>query len=184
MVRSFTSEIIEILRKDKNLEKDENLREIGIRGDCVYAIYTTPTKGDIYEIAIKSWYVNTYLIMLNKLLLKKGYSKIRTGIGVATSEELVIKAGRKDVGINNKVWIGDAVTKASNLSGLGSKNGYNPIVYSNLCYINFEDEMVKILGEESKDWFHRNSDSKNGVHYDANVINPGFNNWIDEGMPD
>ena len=34
LVRAFTSEIIEILRVD------DNLREIGIRGDCVYAIYT------------------------------------------------------------------------------------------------------------------------------------------------
>lgn len=34
VVRAFTSEIIEILRND------ENIREIGIRGDCVYAIYT------------------------------------------------------------------------------------------------------------------------------------------------
>lgn len=38
IIRSFTSEIIEILRED------DNLREIGIRGDCVYAIYTTPKK--------------------------------------------------------------------------------------------------------------------------------------------
>ena len=38
IVRSFTSEIIEILRDDPLR------REIGIRGDCVYAIYTTPGK--------------------------------------------------------------------------------------------------------------------------------------------
>lgn len=38
VVRSFTSEIIEILRED------DRLREIGIRGDCVYAIFTTPKK--------------------------------------------------------------------------------------------------------------------------------------------
>ena len=32
IIRSFTSEIIEILRDD------DNLREIGIRGDCVYEV--------------------------------------------------------------------------------------------------------------------------------------------------
>lgn len=32
IIRSFKSELIEILHKD------ENLREIGIRGDCVYGI--------------------------------------------------------------------------------------------------------------------------------------------------
>ena len=42
IIRSFTSEIIEILRED------DNLREIGIRGDCVYVIYTTPKKKMIF----------------------------------------------------------------------------------------------------------------------------------------
>ena len=46
--RSFSSEIIEILRDD------DNLREIGIRGDCVYAVYTSPLKTDIYECADKT----------------------------------------------------------------------------------------------------------------------------------
>lgn len=36
IMKSFTSELIEILRKN------DNLRDIGIRGDCIYAIYTTP----------------------------------------------------------------------------------------------------------------------------------------------
>ena len=118
MIRSFTSEVIEILRKD------DILREIGIRGDCVYAIYTTPTKEDILEIMDKSFYINTFMKMLNKLLDEKGFSTISVGIGVSTAQELVVKAGRKDVGINNSVWIGDAVTKASKLSSLGNKNGY------------------------------------------------------------
>lgn len=65
IIRGFTSEIIEILRDD------DNLREIGIRGDCVYAIYTTPSINDIYEIANKSFWVNTYMKMLNKLLIEK-----------------------------------------------------------------------------------------------------------------
>lgn len=116
IVRSFTSEIIEILRDD------DDLREVGIRGDCVYAVYATPGKLDEYELADKTFYVNTYLKMLNKLLQKRDYPTIRAGIGMSTAQELVIKAGRKDVGINNKVWIGSAVTKASNLSSLGSKN--------------------------------------------------------------
>ena len=54
IIRSFTSEIIEILGDD------DNLREIGIRGYCVYAVYTTPKKSDIYEVADKTFYINTY----------------------------------------------------------------------------------------------------------------------------
>lgn len=49
VIKSFTSETIEILRNN------DNLREIGIRGDCVYAIYTSPMKRDEYELAEKTF---------------------------------------------------------------------------------------------------------------------------------
>lgn len=176
MIRSFTSEVIEILRKD------DLLREIGIRGDCVYAIYTTPKKSDILEIMDKSFYINTFMNMLNKLLVDKGFSTINVGIGVSTAQELVVKAGRKDVGINNSVWIGDAVTKASNLSSLGNKNGYKSIVLSSLTHYNIIDLFVEKNGSESKSWFDLRYDSKIGNFYDSNIIKSDFNNWIDSGM--
>ena len=176
MIRSFTSEVIEILRKD------DLLREIGIRGDCVYAIYTTPKKSDILEIMDKSFYINTFMNMLNKLLVDKGFSTISVGIGVSTAQELVVKAGRKDVGINNSVWIGDAVTKASNLSSLGNKNGYKSIVLSYLTHYNIIDLFVEMHGTESKSWFDLRYDSKIGSFYDSNIIKSDFNNWIDCGM--
>lgn len=144
MIRSFTSEVIEILRIG------DILREIGIRGDCVYAIHTTPNKDDILEIMDKSFYINTFMKMLNKLLVEKGFSTISVGIGVSTAQELVVKAGRKNVGINNSVWIGDAVTKASNLSSLGNKNSYKSIVLSNSTYINIIDLLVKRNGEKQE----------------------------------
>ena len=72
--RSFSSEIIEILRDD------EKLREIGIRGDCVYAVYTSPLKTDIYECADKCFYVNTFMKMLNRLLKQHSLPEIKVGI--------------------------------------------------------------------------------------------------------
>lgn len=176
MIRSFTSEIIEILRDD------DNLREIGIRGDCVYGIYTTPNQDDTLEIMDKSFYINTFMKMLNKLLDEKGFSTISIGIGVSTAQELVVKAGRKDVGINNSVWIGDAVTKASNLSSLGNKNGYESIALSNTTYINIIDLLVKRNGEKAKIWFTSRNDSKIGTFYDANIMKLDFDAWIDSGM--
>lgn len=178
IVRCFTSEIIEILRDD------DNLREIGIRGDCVYAIYTTPEKHDEYEIAYKAFYVNTYMQMLNKLLEQKNFPTISVGIGVATEKELIVKAGRKDVGINSKVWIGDAVTKSSNLSALGNKNGLRTIVFSSLSYDNFISELVSGEGENARSWFIRRFHTDYGTFYDADIIVVDFFNWIDNGMPD
>ena len=179
IIRSFTSEIIEILRDD------DNLREIGIRGDCVYAIYTTPQKVDIYELAEKTFYINTYMRMLNELLKKRSLPQIKAGIGMSSAQELVVKAGRKDVGINSKVWIGEAITKASNLSSIGNKNGNSALVYSYYSYINFIEKLEKDnSSKNSKNWFTYHSDEKNGVYYTADIIIGSFNKWISNGMKD
>ena len=177
IIRSFTSEVIEILRND------ENLREIGIRGDCVYAIYTTPSKDDIYELADKTFYVNTYMKMLNKILSNRSLPEIKVGIGMSTAQELVVKAGRKGVGINSKVWIGKAVTRASNFSAIGNKDGNPPLVYSNCSYINFIKKLEENNSEKNpRNWFTYHSDAGNGSYYTANIVDTAFNNWITGGM--
>ena len=181
LIRAFTSEIIEILRLDDLGNPDDNIREIGIRGDCVYAVYTTPQKDDIYEIADKSFVINTYMKMLNKLLEEAGYPTIKVGIGVSTGKDLVVKAGRANVGINNLVWIGSAVTMASKFSGFGNKNGMESLVFSSCSYSNFIDRLKKESpGAES--WFSVHYDFKLGTYYTANIIKIDFNNWINAGM--
>lgn len=177
IIRSFTSEIIEILKKD------DNLREIGIRGDCVYTIYTTPSQEDIYKIAEKTFFINTFMKMLNKLLEKKYYPTIKVGIGMSTAKELVVKAGRKNASINNKVWIGDAVTKASNLSSLGNKDGVSPIVFSELSYTKFIEQLVENnKNKNPKSWFEEESTYEYGIYYSADIIEENFYNWIKNGM--
>lgn len=179
VIRSFTSEIIEILRND------DNIREIGIRGDCVYAIYTTPLKSDIYEIADKTFYINTYMKMLNQLLSNRNLPQVEVGIGMSTAQELVVKAGRKDVGINSKVWIGEAVTKASNLSSLGNKDNNDSLVYSTCSYNNFIEKLEEVdKGKNPKGWFTYKYNQNFGYYYTASIVKSGFDKWIYDGMPD
>lgn len=179
IIRSFTSEIIEILRGD------DNLREIGIRGDCVYAIYTTPKRDDVFECTQKAFYVNTYMKMLNKLLKDKKYPTITMGIGIGTAEELIVKAGRKGVGINNPVWIGEAVTGASNLSSTANKDGYASIAFSNNTYTNIIKQLRKNNSSKDVDsWFTMYNDSDLGTFYCADIIKCEFDEWIDDGMKD
>lgn len=176
IIRSFTSEIIEILRDD------DNLREIGIRGDCVYGIYTTPYKNDILELAEKTFYINTYMRMLNKLLFERSFPEIKVGIGLSTAQELVVKAGRKDIGINSKVWIGKAVTRASKLSSLGNKEGNLELLYSKCSYINFIDALDKENpGQNVKSWFICHRDTENGEYYMASIVESDFDSWISDG---
>ena len=177
IIRAFTSEVIEILKND------DNLREIGIRGDCVYAIYTTSKKYEDYEIANKVFYVNTFMEMLNKLLQNKNMKTIKVGIGVSTAQELVVKAGREKTGINNLVWIGKAVTFASKFSSLANSNGYNNIIFSGNFYNSFIGELKN--NNENKNvesWFKQHRDSKLGYFYDCDIIKSEFNDWIENGM--
>lgn len=176
IIRSFTSETIDILRGL------DTWREIGIRGDCVYAIYTTPDKANDHDIVISAFYINTFMEMLNILLKNKNFPTIKIGMGIATAKELVVKAGRKGVDINSKVWIGNAVTKASNLSSLGNKD-CSTVVMSPSIYDNTIDLMVKENGAD-KNWFNKINDDIYGTYYDCDLVIKEFYDWIKEGMKD
>lgn len=176
IVRAFTSEIIEILKND------DNLRDIGIRGDCVYAIYTTPNKEDDYEIYQKSLFVNTYMEMLNKILTKKQMPNIKAGIGISTDKELVVKAGRKDSGINDFVWIGNAVTHASKFSNMANKDGYKSILASSDFMKNIIEKEKANEPNYKSNWFTLFSSNEMGYFYSFSIVKTGFENWIKNNL--
>lgn len=178
IVRCFTSEIIEILRNDSNL------REIGIRGDCVYAIYAANKKKHDLEIFDKAIYINTYLKMLNLLLSNKKMKTIKAGIGIATHQDLVIKAGRKGKNIASKVWIGQAVTFASKLSNLANKNNKEQILITSEFYNSIIELFIKENGNYQQGWFKKYNDNQYGVIYGSNLIKSEFDKWVEGGMKD
>ncbi|WP_271397626.1 adenylate cyclase [Salinicoccus roseus] len=180
LIRGFTSEIIEILMKDTD---KEDLKEIGIRGDCVYAVYSTPNRTDLYDVADRAVYINTYMKMLNKLLSNRDLPSIKAGIGLAASETLTVKAGRKHSGINNLVWIGESVAHAAKLSDLGNKDGVKPIVMSSTFYSNYI-EVQKKRNSAAEKWWTSRWDTKYGGYWHGNVVMIGFNDWIVDGMKD
>lgn len=174
IVRCFTSELIEILRGE------DNLREIGIRGDCVYAVYTTPKKRDVDNVFDLAVWCNTYLNMLNAVLRKRGLDTLRAGIGLGVGHDHVIKAGRKGVDINAHVWMGKAVSTASKLSGYGQKGHRQRIWMSSLFYNNIIDIEVE-RNSEAKSWFSKSSGEPYGC-YQCDVIMPELEEWISNGM--
>ena len=177
VIRAFTSEIIEILRND------ENLREIGIRGDCVYDIYSCSEKNEDYEVFDKAIYVNTYIDMLNVLLQNKNMPTIKAGIGIATSVDLVVKAGRKGSDINNLVWIGDAVAFASGLSSMANKNGEFRILMTKQFYKGVINQIKKINSDDDvDDWFYFSNDKVIGDYCGCGLVKTAFKNWIKNGM--
>lgn len=170
IIRSFSSEIIKILKSD------QNYRDIGIRGDCVYGIFSTPTKTDIkniYELAIN---INTFLYMYYSILKSKGFPTLTAGIGIGCSQTLIVKAGLKQSGINDLVWIGDAVVDASNLSGKANRNGYKPIFISSCVYSNIIEALRKEYGEtRANSWFRQLSFQD---VYESDVCYTNYADWL------
>ena len=177
IIRSFCSETISILR-DNN-----NYREIGIRGDCVYCIYNAPYKKDLIEIFRNAYRINTFMDMLNKLLEKNGYAAIRAGIGLGCSKDLIIKSGQSGSGINDKIWIGKAVVDAANLSDLANRNGICAIAMSPFFYDNIIKELCK-ENEGYKTWIRPHSTGYYGTvdFYHCNITEIGFSQWIEENF--
>ena len=121
--------------------------------------------------------------MLNKLLVERALPTISVGIGMSSAQELVVKAGRKDVGINSKVWIGEAVTKAAHYSSKGNKDGNSVLIYSSCSFNNFIDKLEENNEEKKpREWFTYRYDSDIGWYYTANIIKTTFDEWIAEGM--
>ena len=177
IIRCFCSEIISILKDDSNY------REIGIRGDCVYCIYNSPYQTDLVEIFRHAYRINSFMSMLNMLLLNNNYSTLRAGIGIGCSQDLIIKAGQNGSGINDKIWIGKAVVDAAHLSGVANRNGISAIAMSPLFYNN----IIELLCKENaqyKSWIIPHSSGYYGRfdYYHCNIIETNFTKWIEENI--
>ena len=177
IMRSFCSEIISILKDD------DNYREIGIRGDCVYCIYSVSYKKDLVDIFRHAYRINTFMKLLNMMLIKNGYPEIRAGIGLGCSKDLVIKAGQNGSGINDKIWIGEAVVDAAHLSELANRNTTASIAMNKLFYSN----VIDALCDENKDynqWIKAYPNNYYGKvdYYHCDIVEIEFDKWIKENI--
>ena len=133
IMRAFCNEIIYILNQN------ENYREIGIRGDCVFAIYSAPKQKDLSKILDDAAMIVSFNKMFQDILKDNNMPTFKIGIGLGASKDLVIKAGKKGTGINDYIWIGDSVVNASKLSNQGNKDGFDEIIMDSCFYSNIKD---------------------------------------------
>lgn len=127
VMRAFFSEIVSILRSD------DNLRDIGIRGDCVYGIFSTPTKGDIANIFNNALIIDKFQKLFQNELYKNNIPGFKIGIGLGCGKDFVVKTGKKGSGVYDYIWIGNAVIDASNLSSIAGDNGVGTIAMND-CF--------------------------------------------------
>lgn len=176
IIRAFCSEIIEILRQN------EKYVQIGIRGDCVFGIYSVPYKSDLVNVLNDSIMVNTFLNMLNMILEKNSCPTIKVGIGLGADNNLIVKAGKKGTGINDYVWIGDAVVDASKLSSEGNRNGFDAIVMNSCFYDNIKDADANTDDAFSNYFKNIYSYKLKEMVYHGSMVYSEFDEWIRNGM--
>lgn len=168
IVRSFANEVVRFMLSD-------NCYDIGIRGDCVYGVYSTRTDAAVYAVYTIAAQINTLIGLLNQHYIRKGYPRIEVGIGLATNMDRVVKVAPRGTGVSELVWVGEAVPMASNLSGYGCKDDIGPIVMTKKFYGAISKQFQK--NNDRKEWFTRFT--KDGrVFYHCSVVMSGFNDWI------
>lgn len=176
ILRAYFSEIVGILKLNNNY------RQIGIRGDCVYAIYSVSTKDDLERILSDSILINTFNKMFQKILANSNFVSFEIGIGLGLSETLIVKTGQKFSGINDNVWIGESVVDASKLSGQGNRDGFETIVMNELFFNNIKEFNANSEHKYSHYISSKYSYKSQSTVYQCNMINIDYNKWIDGGM--
>lgn len=176
ILRAYFSEIVGILKLNNNY------RQIGIRGDCVYAIYSVSTKDDLEKILSDSILINTFNKMFQKILVNSNFVSFEIGIGLGLSETLIVKTGQKFSGINDNVWIGESVVDASKLSGQGNRDGFETIVMNELFFNNIKEFNANPEHNYSYYISCKYSYKSQSIVYQCDMINVDYNKWIDGGM--
>lgn len=161
--RAYISETIAVLRGN------ENISEIYVEGDGLWAVFDTPLKSDVDSVFSTAARVSSLVSILNVKLRKRGYSEIRAGIGMDYGESLYIKAGHKGSGVNEVVWIGRVVGSAAHLCKSAAKLFNETIQVSEVIFENLSDHNKKLL-------------SYNAVlkAYQGDVVNTAMNEWVQQ----
>jgi class 3 adenylate cyclase len=167
--RAFISEMVAVLNGA------DQVREVNIVGDCVWAVYNTPNKTDIDNVFSRAAHANTLKELLNKKLEKKGFSALNFGIGIDYGRALMIKAGHSGSGINDVVYMGDVVNSAAHLAHKAGR-GWNSPIWTGAVFAGNLNEHNSGLLTSSYDY-----ELSRTVHV-GNVVNVAMNDWISENV--
>lgn len=88
----------------------------------------------------------------------------------------MLKSGYSGSGINDIVWMGDAINDASNLCHQGNKNGRLPVQVATVVYENLEAYPRSLLSPVRESFTFYPSSI---LHYEGNIINIAMQTWLD-----
>jgi class 3 adenylate cyclase len=158
--RSYISEAVAVLNGNSCVS------EVNINGDCIWGVFSTPKKRDIDSVFGTCARLNSLMKMIRCRLAKRKIDPIYAGIGMDYGRALMIKAGHKGSSINDVVWMGDVVNRASNLCGKAGRSDTQPILVSDVIENNLNDHNKKLV---SRHYGHQ--------CYQADIINTAMEEW-------
>lgn len=164
--RSYISECIALINGSSLC------KEICIHGDCVYGIFDTAQKADIDSVFSIAAGLNSLVRILSDKLRKKGLSGITAGIGMDHGRVLMVKSGNPECGLNNVIWMGDAVNHACHYSEEAGREGRKPMVVSAGVYGNLSRKNQKLLTSYY-------SSSERTILYEGNAFDAAMEKWYD-----
>lgn len=167
MYRSYISECIAIMRGSPIC------KEICIHGDCVYGMFDIREKADIDSVFGIAAGLKSLVEILSCKLQKKGYSRITGGIGMDRGRVLMIKAGNPGSGVENILWMGDAVNSACHFSEEAGREGRKTIVVSPSVY----EELSEQNRSKLTPYF---SSSENKTLYEGDAGDAALDKWREE----
>ena len=164
LYRSYISEVVAVM--NGNID----CKEINIIGDGITGIFTSPYTTNIDHVFSTSAEISSLIKFLNYKYNKNDISEISVGIGIDYGRALMIKAGYKGSTINDVVWMGDVVNRATHLASFGNRT-YNDkqTMVSNVIQSNLNDDNKSLLSYNSA-----------RSCYHCNIINLSMEDWYQE----
>ncbi|MGI6782325.1 MAG: hypothetical protein ACOX56_05855 [Acholeplasmataceae bacterium] len=172
IIRFFASEVIQILN-DTRLH-----RKIGVRDDCIFAVFDISTREEAAEIYNMALDINTLKHMINEILLERKLPSINYGIGIGLTQDIVIKPDKSKIA-DDLIFI-EAVVNASNLSGIASRDEVGSIVMDKIFYENIREIAMK--DNPDIDIYFSLDYYKHMEFYHGVAFNIEFLGWLHNGM--
>jgi len=181
LYRAYISEIVAIVNSF------ETCKEVNIVGDCVSAMFSGKTENSqtpVIEAMQAASMSNAMMRVLNVKYKKKwgeNFKEIKAGIGVALGRALVVKAGFSGRGINDLIYMGDVVNRASKMCGLANKEYFYPICVTEDVYLASGTYIANAETKETyQDFLTQQYHSKHGIIYTGNFYRVHMEEWAKE----
>ncbi|MEK6495216.1 adenylate/guanylate cyclase domain-containing protein [Myroides odoratimimus] len=165
--RAYISEIVAIF------QSYQECKEINIVGDSVWAIFEANTKIDVLKVFSAAYTSQSLIHFLNYKLENKKIDQIKTGIGISKGRALMIKAGFKGSGINDIIYMGQVVNRASKLCSKANKDVQYGLVIDNDTY-NALEGYDNDLGSLYQDMFEKSPED----YYYGTIIRVDMDQWL------